>query len=162
VFKGVIAMTFRILLIALFLLSTAVYSSAEIYKYRDADGVLRFTNNLHEVPKDQREKVDSMHEIETKAEPEKDPAGSSPKTPESGMDKQAEELRNEKELLDSEYVKLEEDRKLLVEMSQKEKSAEEDAAFRKQIESFNARIKAYDEKLKVFEEKVGQYNAQVN
>ena len=154
-------MTFRILLIALFLLSTAVYSSAEIYKYRDADGVLRFTNNLHEVPKDQREKVDSIHEIETKVEPEKDPAGSQVKTPESDMDKQAEALKSEKELLDSEYAKLEEDRKLLVEMSQKEKNAEEDAAFREQIESFNARIKAYDEKLKVFEQKVGEYNAKV-
>jgi hypothetical protein len=158
VFKGVIAMTFRILLIAFFLLSTAVSSSAEIYKYRDANGVLRFTNNLHEVPIDQREKVDSMHEIETKTEPEKDPA----KTPESDMDMEAEALNSEKELLDNEYAKLEEDRKLLVEMSEKEKNAEEDAAFREQIESFNARIKAYDEKLKVFEEKVGQYNAQVN
>jgi hypothetical protein len=158
VFKGVIAMTFRILLIAFFLLSTAVSSSAEIYKYRDANGVLRFTNNLHEVPIDQREKVDSMHEIETKTEPEKDPA----KTPESDMDMEAEALNSEKELLDNEYAKLEEDRKSLVEMSEKEKNAEEDAAFREQIESFNARIKAYDEKLKVFEEKVGQYNAQVN
>ncbi len=63
-------MTIRILLIVLFLLSTAVSSSAEIYKYRDAKGVLRFTNNLQEVPKDQREKVDSFHEIETKVEPE--------------------------------------------------------------------------------------------
>ncbi len=39
-------MTIRILLIALFLLSTAVSSSAEIYKYRDANGVLRFTNKI--------------------------------------------------------------------------------------------------------------------
>ncbi len=155
-------MTIRILLIVLFLLSTAVSSSAEIYKYRDAKGVLRFTNNLQEVPKDQREKVDSFHEIETKVEPEEDPAGSAAKTLESDMGKQAEALTNEKELLDSEYAQLEEDRKSLVEMSQEEKSAEEDAAFRQQIESFNARIKAYDEKLKDFEEKVGQYNAQVN
>ena len=154
-------MTIRILLIVLFLLSTAVSSSAEIYKYRDAKGVLRFTNNLQEVPKDQREKVDSFHEIETKVEPEEDQAGSAAKTLESDMGKQAEALTNEKELLDSEYAQLEEDRKSLVEMSQEEKSAEEDAAYREQVESYNVRIKAYEEKRKAFEEKVGQYNAQV-
>ena len=153
-------MIMRISVILLFLLSIAVSSSAEIYKYRDANGVLRFTNNLQEVPKDQREKVDSFHEIETKTEPE-DPAGSPAKAPESDIAKQTEALMNEKELLDSEYAKLEDDRKLLVEMSQKEKNDEEDAAFRKQIESFNARTKAYDEKRKAFEEKVGQYNATV-
>ena len=70
-------------------------------------------------------------------------------------------MKKEKELLDQEYAQLEEDRKSLVEMSQKEKSAEEDAEFRQKIENFNARIKAYDEKLKVFEEKVSQYNAKV-
>ena len=155
-------MTFRILLIGLFLLSTAVSASAEIYKYRDASGVMRFTNNLHEVPKDQREQVQSYHEIKPKVEAAEDPAQKSPAKPEDdAMAKQAEELKKEKELLDNEYAKLEEDRKSLVEMSQKEKSDEEDAAFREQIESFNARIKAYDEQVKAFEEKVEQYNTAV-
>jgi hypothetical protein len=162
VIKGVMAMTFRILLIGLFLVATAASSSAEIYKYRDANGVLRFTNNLQEVPKDQREKVQSYNEIESEKEPEQGPAQeNSTKAQKSEMDRQAEALKKEKELLDQEYAQLEEDRKSLVEMSQKEKSAEEDAEFRQKIENFNARIKAYDEKLKVFEEKVSQYNAKV-
>ena len=159
-------MTPRILwLIACILLAMAMAmpSSAEIYKYRDADGVLRFTDNLQEVPKDQREQVESYHEVKTKKDPEvqpdqKDAAGQQ----DDEMARQAEELKKEKELLDAEYAKLEEDRKLLVESSQKEeRSDEEDAELRRNIESFNTRIKAYDEKLKVFEDKVGKYNAQV-
>ena len=153
-------MIMRISVILLFLLSIALSSSAEIYKYRDASGVMRFTNNLQEVPKDQREKVDTFHEIETKAEVE-DPAGSSAKTTGSDTDQQAEALRNEKELLDSEYAKLEEDRTSLVELSQTDKSAEEDAEFRKQVESYNVRIKAYEEKRNALEEKIGQFNAQM-
>ena len=39
-------MIMRISVILLFLLSIAVSSSAEIYKYRDANGVLRFTNKI--------------------------------------------------------------------------------------------------------------------
>ena len=156
-------MTLRIiLLIALFLMAVAMPSSAEIYKYRDADGVLRFTNNLQEVPKDQREKVQSYGEIKTK----KEPAAATEQEGTAGEQnneaaQQAEELKKEKELLDAEYAQLEEDRKLLVEMSQKERSDEEDAELRQNIESFNARIKEYEDKLKVFEDKVGEFNAQV-
>ena len=46
-----------------------------------------------------------------------------------------------------------------MECRKQRKSAEEDAAFREQVEDFNARIKAYEEKRKVFEEKVNEYNA---
>ena len=46
VIKGVMAMTFRIiLLLAFFLLATAIPSSAEIYKYRDASGKVIFTDS---------------------------------------------------------------------------------------------------------------------
>ena len=156
-------MIFRMLLIALFMLTTAVSASAEIYKYRDADGVLRFTNNLQEVPKDQREGVQSYHEIENKAEPAESPAQENAVEPQAddALRQEEQTLKDEKALLDAEFAKLEEERKLLVELSQKDRSDEEDAEFRQHIESFNARIKDYDEKLKVFEEKVSKYNAKV-
>lgn len=158
-------MTPRILwLIACILLAVAmaIPASAEIYKYRDADGVLRFTNNLHEVPQDQREQVESIHEVKTEKEPETAPVQEEAAGQQNDeMARQAEELKQEKELLDAEFAQLEEDRKLLVEMSQKERSDEEDAELRQNIESYNARIKAYDEKLEIFEKKVGEYNAQV-
>ena len=156
-------MIFRMLLIALFMLTTAVSASAEIYKYRDANGVLRFTNNLQEVPQDQREKVQSYHEIETKADPTEGSPQQQAAEPQAddALEQEEESLREEKELLDAEFAKLEGERKMLVELSQKDRSDEEDAEFRRHIESFNARTKAYDEKLKVFEDKVSKYNAKV-
>ena len=39
-------------------------SSAEFYKYRDANGNLRFTDNLAEVPPDQRPEVDRYKQVE--------------------------------------------------------------------------------------------------
>ena len=126
-------MTFRILLLTgFFMLAAAMPSSAEIYKYRDADGVLRFTDNLQEVPKDQRKQVEQYQEIKTKKEPEAAPVQEKTARPQNDeMAQQAEELKKEKELLDAEYAKLEEDRKLLVELSGKERNDEEDAEFRK-------------------------------
>ena len=44
-----------LLLVALSLIPMPVF--AEFYKYKDANGVLRFTDNLLEVPKDQREMI---------------------------------------------------------------------------------------------------------
>lgn len=160
--KGAVAMTIRITIILMFLLSIAAFSSAEIYKFRDAEGVLRFTDNLQEVPKDQRPKVESYHEIKPKAEPEKESMDEgSAKLKQDAVDRQATALHEEKMLLDSEYAKLEADKKELVELSQKEKNAEVEAAFQNKVQDFNARIKAYDEKRKTFEQKVKEYNASV-
>ena len=51
----------------LILLVLPMLASAEIYKYRDQNGVLRFTDNLTEVPVDQRENIDQYQEIKTAA-----------------------------------------------------------------------------------------------
>lgn len=153
-------MTIRISIILLFLLSTVAFSSAEIYKYRDANGVLRFTDNLQEVPEKQRPQVESYYEIKSKAAPAMEEADKdSAVTSEDEADRTAAALEAEKGLLDGEYAQLEADKKKLVELSQAEKNAEAEAAFQKQVQDFNARIKAYDEKRKVFEQKVNAYNA---
>jgi hypothetical protein len=158
--EGAAAMTIRISVILLFLVSITAFSSAEIYKYRDADGVLRFTDNLQEVPEAQRPKVESFHEIKPKAASVEEAADKGAATADQGMaERQAAALNEEKALLDSEYAQLEADRKQLVELSQTEKTADEDAAFQQQVEDFNASIKAYEEKRQAFEEKVKAYNA---
>ena len=51
-----------VLLIGLF---AASYAFAEYYKYRDKDGVLRFTDNLGDVPADQRPKMERYREIQS-------------------------------------------------------------------------------------------------
>lgn len=51
-----------VFILMLILMLVPALSFAEFYKYRDKDGVLRFTDNLVDVPEDQRPKVDSYSE----------------------------------------------------------------------------------------------------
>ena len=53
---------YKPIIFLLILLLVPALSFAEFYKYRDKDGVLRFTDNLVDVPEDQRPKVDSYSE----------------------------------------------------------------------------------------------------
>lgn len=49
-------------IIALALILVPLISSAEFYKYRDESGVLHYTDDLSEIPKDQLSKVDTYQE----------------------------------------------------------------------------------------------------
>ena len=57
----------RLLYALLFLICMWLPSSvlAEYYQYRDQNGVLRFTDNLADVPEDQREQIERYTESET-------------------------------------------------------------------------------------------------
>ena len=155
-------MKIRMICIMLFLLFAASTVSAEFYKYRDENGVLRFTDNLSEVPESQRKQVQSYQEIKSKPEPEKKTGTvqkeASPKDP---LAAQAEKLRSEKKLLDDEFNQLEVERKQLLDDAKKERQTDEEAAYQKRIEDFNAKIKVYDEKRMKYEEEVTKFNAQL-
>ena len=45
-------------------------SSAEFYKYRDASGVLRYTDDISQIPEDQRPKIDTYTETDDYLTPE--------------------------------------------------------------------------------------------
>ncbi len=57
----------RLLYALLFLICMLLPSSvlAEYYQYRDQNGVLRFTDNLADIPEDQRQQIESYTESET-------------------------------------------------------------------------------------------------
>ena len=55
-------MRYKPIIFLLILLLVPALSFAEFYKYRDKDGVLRFTDNLVDVPADQRPRVHSYSE----------------------------------------------------------------------------------------------------
>ena len=55
-------MRYKLIIFLLILLLVPALSFAEFYKYRDKDGILRFTDNLVDVPEDQRPKVHSYSE----------------------------------------------------------------------------------------------------
>ena len=58
----------RILILMTLISMISIPACAEFYKYRDANGVLRFTDNLMDVPEDQRENLKSYTEVVTPEE----------------------------------------------------------------------------------------------
>jgi hypothetical protein len=142
----------------LILLALPALAAAEIYKYRDQNGVLRFTDNLTEVPVEQRENVDQYQEIKTR-EVVTEPAPASASEQAVVQDAQAAEkaLLDEKAALDIEYSQLMEMRKSL-EAAPQTGTPEEIAAHEKKIKDYNARLKIYEIQQKSFRAKVQAYN----
>jgi len=144
----------RIVTILLVLLVLPMLVSAEIYKYRDQNGVLRFTDNLTEVPIDQRKNIEQYKEIKTVP----DTTGQSSVNDEAAQDPKAmeKELTDEKEALDNEYNQLMALRSS-IEAAPQPGTPEEITAHEQKIKNYNAQLKIYEVKQKAFREKVAEY-----
>jgi len=157
-YRGGTIVTNRIIIMLMILLAFPALASAEIYKYRDQNGILRFTDNLTEVPLAQRENVDEYQEIKTR-EDVTAPAPDSDTGQMAGQDPQAVEkaLLDEKGALDIEYNQLVEMRKGL-EAAPQTGTPEETAAHENKVRDYNARLQIYEVKQKTFRAKVEEYN----
>ena len=148
-----------LLLVTLSLISMPVF--AEFYKYKDANGVLRFTDNLLEVPKDQREMIQIYKEVVT---PEPASDISDAQKEDAALKNQnnlAEQINNEREALEQSFKALDTERKSLLESPPSPQEQEAYEAHRKRIDAFNAKIKAYEEQRRMFQAKVDAYNANI-
>jgi hypothetical protein len=155
--EGCIVMN-RIITMLLVLMILPAFVSAEIYKYRDQNGVLRFTDNLAEVPVTQRENIEQYQEIKTTADTaEQTPANVSEK--EAVQDARAveKELTDEKEALDNEYSQLMEMRNG-IEAAPQPSTPEEIAVHKKKIQDYNIQLNIYEVKVKAFREKLEAYH----
>ncbi|MBW2177111.1 MAG: DUF4124 domain-containing protein [Deltaproteobacteria bacterium] len=147
-----------ILILAALLMASV--SQAEYYKYTDENGVLRFTDNLQEVPKSQRKDVKEYWEI--KSDDAAQPGSPTEDAAEAeDMKTREETLRNEKAVLDQEYEALDTEKRVLEAESKKTRSKSENKKFEARIEAYNARTADYEEKRLVFKEKVDAFNADV-
>ena len=147
----------RIVIMLLILLVFPALASAEIYKYRDQNGMLRFTDNLAEVPVEQRENMDQYQEIKTAPDvAEQAPDNTSEQAAVHDAQALEKELTDEKEVLDNEYSQLMETRKGLEE-APKSSTPEETAVYEKKIQDYNIQLKIYEAKVNVFREKVEAY-----
>ena len=146
-------MTNRIVTLFLVLLVLPMLVSAEIYKYRDQNGVLRFTDNLTEVPIDQRENIEQYQEIKTTGA-----VGQSTANEEAVQDPKVieKELTDEKGVLDNQYSQLMEMRSS-IEAAPQPGTPEEIASHEQKIKDYNAQLKIYEVKQKAFREKVAEY-----
>ena len=138
--------------IVVFLLLVLPHSSvAEFYKYRDKNGVVRYTDNPLDIPKDQQNSATAYQEIKVI-----EAAGETADL--ESVDSIEKTLRAEKEILDKEYEGLVAERKVLEDAAKIPRSEDEIAAFEKKILDFNLRLKQYEDKRLVFKQKADAYN----
>ena len=134
-----------------------LHAGAEYYKYKDANGVLRFTDNLLEVPENQRGDIQAYQEVVT---PE--PEAVAPEDAEAAMkdrNSRIEQLNNEREKLEQAYKNLETERALLMESPPDPQDQEAYEAYKGRVEAFNEKIKAYEEQRKQFQSEIDAFNA---
>jgi len=94
----------------------AVQAASEIYRYKDKEGVTRFTNDISKVPEDLRDRAEEIEEIKSPpATPSQTPAETEPEEPSSTDSAEAsdeekamsdEEAALEKKELEEEYKAL--------------------------------------------------------
>jgi hypothetical protein len=161
-------------LISIFLFS--VSASAEFYKYTDEDGNVRFTDDINQVPQEQRSRIRSYVESQSKEVPEQEATQENPekseqqaKSPDLSEDVDQEgsieELKSRideiKQEIDQEYTALLEEKKQLSEDKKKVKTREQAASYNKRIESYNLRGQDFMKKQKERDALIENYNARI-
>jgi hypothetical protein len=160
-----------IFITAVLLILVADPVAAEIYKYRDAEGVVRYTYDLGEVPEDQRSGIQTFEE-EAISATESLPAGQdgepSPEAPEPKPTEDAspiadeqkiEELNQKKKDLDQEFAGLMEEKYNLLKEKQRLESlagGDTEAAddYDKRAKELNRKITDYQNRQEAFQKEV--------
>jgi len=133
--------------------------AAEFYRYTDKHGNVLYTDDLSNIPADQREKAQKYEAAQSSAEetppPEKKAAKTEPAAPQTDERKR---LLQQEEVLNSEYQGLMKERDDLDEEKKSAVTPDQIKAYNLKVVDFNTRIKAYEEKRSAYSEKVDAYN----
>ncbi|MGD8368115.1 MAG: DUF4124 domain-containing protein [Desulfobacterales bacterium] len=161
------------------LLGLAFYpfrADAEFYRYTDENGVLRFTDNLQEVPPDQRPQLKKYKEAEDDLTPAQRAAKRQREAEEARKTqirrqqqkkvKSVEDIRVDspedfervKTNLDDEYESLMRKKAALEEERNNLKSTEEVSAYRVKVRELNEEIKRFEDRRSRFIKKADQFN----
>lgn len=161
-----------------FFTQSAISAFAQVYQYRDKNGLLHFTNELSEIPEDQKPKV-IMEQPEKAAEPqategpapEKSPLEtdktmepSSEKPPAESPDNPkeipiVEDLNKEKAALDKIHAQLMKRKRDLQKEKETLKTPEQVRKYQKKTKRLNREIDVYKKRNKAFQKKADAYNA---
>lgn len=139
--------------------------AAEFYRYVDKHGNVLFTDDLSNVPPEQRENVTAYEGSKT-VEPVEAQSKAQEKVQDDKIKNQAQEGTRQRleamgKELDQEYEKLMEVRKELDEEKNQAVTNAQIKAYNQKIVEFNTRIKTYDEKRTAYADEVKQFNAQL-
>lgn len=150
------------LLLMLVLVWTPGLAGAEFYKYRDANGVLRFTDDISEVPVDQRAKLKEYQSVVT------------PEPAKAADDQAAEQSPDRNKLeatvkgLEAERAALEKEYQAIVQEDRRVKAAVGDPAnpvdpevYNEQLKALQQKINAYDARRQAFQEKAAAFDAEL-
>ena len=154
----------------------SVNASAEFYKYTDEDGNVRFTDDINQVPEEQRSKIRSYVESQSEEVPEQETTQESPEkseqqanVPDSSEDEAAEgsleELKSRidaiKEEVEQAYAALLKEKEQLSEDKKKVKTREQVENYNKRIESYNILGQDFIKKQKERDSLIDDYNARI-
>lgn len=164
-------MNFGRWLILLSLLLFSMTASAEYYKYIDKDGNVHYTDDLTNVPENQRTDIneytgfqsDSYDQQKDKQKTEKPQPLVEKKEVKNKQDTNdfseiKKRLDNEKEKLEAEYSALMTEKKEISENKNKYRSKSRAKKYNKVILEFNEKIEDYERRKKVFNAEVEEYN----
>lgn len=172
---------FRQFVIVLILTALPGLASAEFYRYVDKEGNVRFTDNLANVPVDQRSKVDeydhASHQLrpeekteirreegyheETVKQLQEPPLRKEPLAEEGEENTVDQRLKETGAKLQEEYQALMEEREKLEKAATTRLSPSVRKALVKKITDFNTRIKDYENRREVYNKEVEAYNARI-
>ncbi len=137
-------------------------SGAQLYRYKDASGNWHYTDNLADVPEDQRE---NLQEYESVAPPapkaaKKPPTkkGDGATAPPEKAENLRQELKDRTADLDKEYNSLVDESDKLQRLSVSLNSEEAKKEFERRKDDFNQRVKAFEERRREFELDLKSYN----
>jgi chromosome segregation ATPase len=167
---------FKIFIIITFLMFS-VSAAAEFYKYVDEDGNVHFTDDINQVPAEQRAKIRSYVESvsedpagqEVTRENQSEQAATDQQTnfPDLSGDesesledakKRIDELKSE---IDQEYEALLKEKEQLAKNKEKAKTRKQIIEFNKKVDSLNKRVVVYEKKGKDYKEQVDAYNQRI-
>jgi hypothetical protein len=153
-------------------------ASAEFYKYVDEQGNTRFTDDINQVPQEQRKGLKSYVESENRPEselaPSEKPLDQSSNNSQTAVDiyaddqpeegyyeKTRKELDAMKSELDAEYRAIMEEKEILTQERGLAKSREQIQAYNRKVEQLNERAAAYEKKGAEYSKRVEAFNAEI-
>ena len=168
----------KILMICLFIIVTALPVFAEYYQYRDSSGNVRFTDNLYEVPADQRSEIKTYESVQREALPDsvsdnnaaslsdssdmRDETATVTSTYEQELQSKVAELDRLQSELNRKFQSLQaEKKKVEAQKPDPNASSKEMGPYIERVEELNDKIKKYKEQRDEFNQKVRELNSQI-
>ena len=154
-----------VLIIVLITMVFTTSAYAEFYRYVDEHGNVMYTDDLSNVPPDQRDKVRPYEESESEPPPVEPKKAESPETGKADMtselEKERQRLQEQEKALNQEYEDL---MKMRSQLNEEKGTAVTNAqikAYNQQIIDFNRRIQAYEKKRDALANEVKTFNKKV-